>query len=158
MEPIERVVRTGSVEVALPLEEAFALFTPEGERCWVEGWEPRYLHPADGRMEVGTVFTTAVGGEETVWMVSAHDPRAGHADYVRLTPGSRLGLVRVRCERLAERRTRVHVGYEMTALGETGNAAVRTFADKPFEAVMRAWSEAIERLLAARATDSPVAT
>jgi hypothetical protein len=149
MEPIERVVRHGSLEVALPLPEAFALFTPEGERRWVDGWEPRYLHPRDGAMGVGTVFTTAVGGEETVWMVSAHDPRAGHADYVRITPGSRLGLVQVRCHALAERRTRVEVRYEMTAIGAPGNDAVRAFGDKPFDRVMQAWSESIERLLAA---------
>lgn len=158
MEPIERVVRDGSVDVPLPLEEAFALFTPEGERRWVQGWEPRYLHPSDGRMEVGTVFTTAVGGEETVWMVSAHDAGAGHADYVRLTPGSRLGLVRVRCHSVGEARTRVDVRYEMTALTAEGNEAVRTFGEKPFDSVMRAWSESIERLIAAQATRSATTT
>lgn len=158
MESVERVVRDGSLDVALPLEEAFALFTPEGECRWVQGWEPRYLHPSDGGMEVGTVFTTAVGGEETVWMVSAHDARAGHADYVRLTPGSRLGLVRVRCRALGDRRTRVDVRYEMTALSGPGNDAVRTFGEQPFDSMMRAWSESIERLIAAQATRSATTT
>ena len=153
----QRVVRHGSVDVALPLPEAFELFTPEGERRWVAGWEPRYLHPADGRLEAGMVFTTAVGGEETLWMVSAHDPRAGHADYMRLTPGSRIGLVRIRCNALGERRTRVDVTYEMTALSDSGNDAVRAFGDKPFASVMQAWSESIDCLLA-QATTATAAT
>jgi hypothetical protein len=34
--------RTAEITVGLPREQAIALFTAEGERRWVEGWEPRY--------------------------------------------------------------------------------------------------------------------
>ena len=33
---------TGGIDVALPSPEAFALFTPEGERSWAHGWNPEY--------------------------------------------------------------------------------------------------------------------
>ena len=41
------VERNGSVEIALPAEEAFLLFQPEGERRWVAGWKPTYVHPGE---------------------------------------------------------------------------------------------------------------
>lgn len=70
----ERAVRTRSFEVALPLERAFPLFEPEGERTWAEGWARLYLHPADGRATCGMVFTTGHGGEETIWTMVRHEP------------------------------------------------------------------------------------
>lgn len=29
-------------------EVVFPLFTPAGEKLWVDGWDPVYLHPATG--------------------------------------------------------------------------------------------------------------
>jgi hypothetical protein len=39
------VLRTTQITVGLPPEQAMALFTPEGERRWAEGWDPHYLEP-----------------------------------------------------------------------------------------------------------------
>ena len=47
----ERAVRSHSFTLELPARRAFALFEPEGERAWAAGWNPRYLHPRDGRAE-----------------------------------------------------------------------------------------------------------
>jgi hypothetical protein len=33
------VLRTTQITVGLPPEQAMALFTPEGERRWAEGWD-----------------------------------------------------------------------------------------------------------------------
>ena len=41
----KRVVLTGAVAVAAPPCEAFELFTPEGERRWVDGWDPVWVDP-----------------------------------------------------------------------------------------------------------------
>ena len=61
---MRRVVLRGTVRVALPPDEALALFTAEGERSWVPGWDPTYPAGGDDR-EVGTVFVTG----ETTWIV-----------------------------------------------------------------------------------------
>src|SRR5437588_11717644 len=51
------VRRAADITVGLPREQALALFTPEGERRWAEGWDPQYPEP--GRREgPGAVFTT----------------------------------------------------------------------------------------------------
>ena len=53
------VACTGSFQLAIDADRAIALFTPEGERAWVEGWDPRY--PVEGADDSapGTVFVTA---------------------------------------------------------------------------------------------------
>jgi hypothetical protein len=36
--PTRRARLSGTVEIALPPGQAFALFTPTGERAWAPGW------------------------------------------------------------------------------------------------------------------------
>jgi hypothetical protein len=45
----KRVRLTGTIGVPLPPTEAFALFTPTGERAWAEGWDPRFPLGRRGR-------------------------------------------------------------------------------------------------------------
>lgn len=52
-----RATRSDTFVVRLPRSDAITLFTPEGEREWVPGWQPS--DPAGGASEtVGTIFTT----------------------------------------------------------------------------------------------------
>ncbi len=56
-----RIECVGTVRVALSPEAALPLFTPEGERDWVEGWEPTY--PAGAGAAPGPrELANAVGG------------------------------------------------------------------------------------------------
>lgn len=142
----EHSQRSESFTVALPLVEAFKLFEPEGERAWAAGWDPRYLHPADGRAVRGMVFTTGHGGETTIWMVLRHEPAAGIIEYARVTPGSRTGTVLVQCAPLDADRTRVTVAYELTALSEAGNKYIRDMNEARYREFIASWERDIARL------------
>lgn len=142
--------RAHDFTVALPLTEAFQLFTPEGERAWAEGWDPKYMQPADGRAARGMVFTTAHGGEDTIWMMVRHEPAHGLVEYVRCTPGSRMGRVLVQCSALEPRRTRVNVIYALTGLSEPGNERIRELDESHYRHFIGSWETAIARALNAR--------
>ena len=142
----EYVERSHDFVLPLPLAETFPLFEPEGERAWAEGWNPTYLNPPDGRAARGMVFTTDHGNEDTVWMMVRHSP-PDLVEYVRVTPGSRIGRVLVQCNALDMARTRVNVSYAITALTEKGNEMVRGLDQRAFEAFIDSWSEAIKRSL-----------
>ena len=142
----EHALRTHSFIVALPAARAFRLFEPEGERAWAEGWEPRYVHPADGHAEEGMVFTTGHGSEDTIWMLVRHDPQAGIVEYARVTPGSRVATVLVQCASLEAARTRVTVIYRFTGLSDAGNALVRGMDEARYRAYIDSWAAAIAKL------------
>lgn len=136
--------------IRLPIRpiEAFPLFTPEGERAWVPGWDPEPVHAPEGSLSRdGTVFRTTHGDEETVWLVQRIDPAQGAADYVRITPGNRLGTVHVRCADDGEGGTVVEVGYRLTALSQAGEEALEAITPERFDADIRGWQVAIEELL-----------
>jgi len=139
------------IRVEAPVDRAFLYFTPDGERHWVDGWEPVWLHPDDGRTEVGMVFTTGTGPEYTVWTLADFDRAAHRSRYLRCTPASRLVVVEIGCRALDAGRTEVDVAYTLTALKAAAEPVVDTFA-AGFAAMVDGWAERIaarrEHLLA----------
>jgi hypothetical protein len=141
------VEHTGTLRVPLPLARAFPLFTPEGERAWVPGWEPVYLFPRQPSADAGTVFTTRHGDEETHWVVLRHAPAEGVAEYARFAPATRAGTVRVECTPTGAGETTVRVGYALTALTPAGNAVLAALTPAAFAAMLAEWEELIRRSL-----------
>ena len=81
------VEKAGVVAMALPATEAFPLFSAEGERQWVSGWDPCYLHPVEPGAGEGVVFqTTNKGGRTATWVQTRHEPAAGGASFVYVVP------------------------------------------------------------------------
>jgi hypothetical protein len=142
------------IVVDAPVDRCFMFFTPDGETLWVDGWQPAYLHPADGRTEAGMVFTTGHGEEHTVWMLVDFDRAQHRSRYARVTPGSRTGFVEVRCRALGAERTEVEVAYTLTALSEGGAQVLQAFEGARFAEMIDGWGREIAArlpaLLAAR--------
>jgi len=133
---------SGEFELEVPAVEAIGLFTPEGERPWARGWDPVYREGEPSEAP-GTVFTTAVGGSHTIWVIVEIDRPAGTAVYVRVTPGSHAGTVRVRCLGASSSRTVVSVSYDMSLLDGGDPADLDAFDETPFDATMNDWATAI---------------
>lgn len=130
------------IVVDLPVDRTFMLFTPAGETLWVEGWSPRYIHPADGRTEPGMVFSTGSGDATTHWLLADFD-RTGHRSrYLRCTPASRMAVVEVQCRAIDAQRTEVEVGYTLTALNDAAAAAIADF-ERGFAAMIEGWAAGI---------------
>ena len=133
------IERSGSFVLPFPRERAFELFTPEGERAWVAGWAPEALHAPEGRTDVeGAVFRTAATAEETLWIVLRVDREAFVGEYVRITPGDRLGTVRVALSE-SEAGCRVDVRYRLTSLSPAGEAVLAETTEAAFAETMEQW-------------------
>ena len=139
------VERSGVLRLELPLARTFSFLSPEGERQWIDGWDPEYLNPP-GRPHPpppGTVFRTRHGGEETLWLVLAFDAAAGTADYVRVTAGSRVGTVSVRARDAGGGTTEAVVTYRLTALSPEGNRKLEEMTAEGYDSMLRRWEAAI---------------
>lgn len=131
------------IVVAAPVDRAFMYFTPAGEELWVGGWQPTYVHPADGRTGAGMVFTTGRGDEWTVWTLADFDRETHRSRYFRCTPASRTGVVEVRCAAIDEGHTEVCVSYTLTALNDAGERALESFEGERFAAMIDGWAREI---------------
>ena len=131
------------IVVDAPVDQAFMFFTPAGEELWVEGWQPIYIHPADGRTQAGMVFTTGQGDDRTIWTLVDFDRAVYRSRYLRCTPALRTGIVEVRCAPCDADRTEVWVSYTLTALTAAGEQALGDFEGERFAAMIDGWSREI---------------
>ena len=135
------VARTGSLHVDAPPHLALGLFTGPGERLWIEEWEPVVLS-GDG-LEKGSVFVTDVH-EPTIWIVIEFDRDALHAQYARVTPGSRAGTVDVKVVSDGAGGSIAHVSYELTGLSEAGNEILAAFDETSYAEMLKSWEQMIQ--------------
>ncbi|WP_028920833.1 SRPBCC family protein [Pseudonocardia acaciae] len=132
----------GSFQVALPPERAFRLFTPAGERDWVDGWDPRFPDSdTDADTEPGTVFETASDGRAVTWVVLDRQP-GRRMSYARVAHGVHAGTVTVTLEPAGDDHAEVTVAYDLTALTEAARDELRRFADD-YPNFLRSWRRAI---------------
>jgi len=141
---------SGSFTLVLPALDAISLFTPEGERDWVPGWDPIY---PDGLAseDAGTVFVTESAGAQTIWAVIEIDRSAHHASYARITPSLHAGTVTVQLRPTGPQACEVSVSYDMTLLPGADAQAIEVYAASRFEAVIEEWQGAIDAWLGERA-------
>lgn len=133
------VLRATEITVDLPPEQAVQLFTPEGERQWANGWDPRYPEP-DRREGRGAVFTTGHGGHQTTWIIV--DQGRGTVRYARVTDGMTAGTVAVEVVGSREYSTHLRVTYDLTALSPAGESWLETF-ESAYHTVIGGWSTEI---------------
>ncbi|HEY3520667.1 MAG TPA: hypothetical protein VGK80_06465 [Rhodanobacteraceae bacterium] len=129
-----------------PCARVFPLFTAEGEKAWVPGWNPEMLSGATAR---GSVFRTKAhhDGRETVWIVSDYRPDQYRVAYARIAQRSNIGLVDVAC-RDTSGGARVTVRYTLTGLNEDGDDFVREFlSDAHYTRFIEEWRGALSDVL-----------
>lgn len=129
-------------ELPLTARRAIELFTPEGERLWVPGWDPHYPDGEGGETD-GTVFTTHAHDVATVWVIIGIDRARPAAAYARVTPGWHAGTVRVGCTDEGPDRCRVQVDYDLTALSDEGARHLDAYRPAAFAEMMQEWRSAI---------------
>lgn len=135
-----RVRLRGTVPVPLPPAAACELFTPEGERAWAVGWDPRYPAAAVRALDPGTVFLTEPG-RPTTWVCVGYAPGREVA-YARVSGTATAGTVRVRCAEAVDGTTLVEVAYDLTALAPDADAELEAFAAR-FDDYLEHWRLAI---------------
>lgn len=146
----KRIDCRGEVALALPPDEAFPLFTARGELLWVPGWQPEFVHPPSGELELDQVWLTGAGDELTHWLVVALDRDGRRVEYARITPGSRLGKVIVEVAPAAAGGAAggsvARVRYVMTGLSPEGNEVLEQL-EAGYGGMMEKWAELLAAYL-----------
>jgi hypothetical protein len=133
----------GGFTLSEPIGEAFPLFSPIGEKAWAPGWEPELIHPPDTVWAEGLIFRTPGSPNPAIWVVACFENH--HVRYYRYEMPDLVVSVDVECTSLAERSTRVTVGYSFVSLTAAGDEAIAAMSEKAYEQKMRDWKRMIEQ-------------
>lgn len=142
---------TGGFNVKARVDDAFPLFSPQGERRWVPGWNPEVLDPPADVWQEGQVFRTRDDKGTAVWVVARLDRERHLAVYHRVDPTRYVARVAVRCRSLDDGKTAVVVEYSYVGLSEEGNLEIAAMTQAEYDAKLTRWSEWIERMSAGEA-------
>lgn len=127
----------------------FPLFTPQGERAWVPGWEPHSIYPHTGEAELDGVFATVHGEDDpTIWTIVDYAPDQGRIAYVRVAPASHVAHIIVHCREAPPDASEATISYVFTGLSEAGNAYVARHSEAHYQHWLFEWQAAINAYLA----------
>lgn len=145
----KRTKASGSFHLPLQPEEAFDLFTAEGEKLWVPNWKPQILGPTP--QSTGLVFLTWHDEICTIWTVVESDKAALRHCYSRVTPGAHAGLVQVTVT--PDRGgSRICVIYDMTALPGGVATALDGYRACAFETMLSEWAALLREFVRSQRT------
>jgi len=140
-----QIIREGSFELRISADRAVPFFTPEGERAWVEGWDPQPVYPAqkDVAFQTNAVFRLSHNGEQSLWTIVEANPKDRAAEYVYVVEGERLSRVRVQIAPLPGNHCRVQVRYVHTALSAKGTNFIKTVSEEAYAQKMKDWQRLV---------------
>ena len=144
-----RLTRTYCQTINTTPEKVFPLICPVREAEWLDGWQYTMLFSRSGLAEEGAVFSTPGDGEEdTVWVITRHDPVQRVVQFTRFTPGSRVCVLDIAVRPDAGGRSLVDIAYTYTGITAAGNAFVDAFTEPKFLEAVTFWERSMNHWLA----------
>jgi hypothetical protein len=140
-EEMKSISHTKTFEMAYPIAELFPLFSPEGEKYWVPGWDYENVM---GTTELSEdyVFLTKThdhGTTDAIWVVKKYDPQSHLVQFYKIEPEDKIAVVTVECTELEAERTKVEVTYKYMALSATGEMFISEFSESAYEEFIGEW-------------------
>lgn len=139
------VEHTKTFEIQQPLEKVFPLFSAEGEKLWVPGWDYENIMGTTDLCEDYIFLTKNHDHASThaIWLVKRYDPASHFIQFYKIEPGDKVGLITVQCIQESKNNTTVQITYKYIGLSEKGRDFISEFTSTYYESFIAEW----ERLL-----------
>ncbi len=143
------VSHSASFTIDAPVDLLFPLFSPEGEKKWVPGWD--YINVMDSvELKEDYIFLTQNhdhSAADAIWIVKKYLPEQHLVAYYKIEPGQKAGLVTVKCTALENGKTNIRVSYSYQALSAEGENFIREFTSKVYTEFIAEWEVMLNRYL-----------
>ena len=138
---MKSISHTKAFEMTIPIAELFPLFSPEGEKYWVPGWDYENVMGTTELSEDYVFFTKTHdhGTTDAIWIVKKYDPKSHFVQFYKIEPKDKIGVVTVKCTKLETERTKVQVTYKYIALSATGEKFIAEFSEIAYEKFIGEW-------------------
>lgn len=125
-----------------PIETLFPLFSAEGEKLWVPGWDYENIMGSNDLHE-DYIFLTKNhdhASTDAIWLVKRYDPESFLVQFYKIEPEDKVGVITVQCVQIDKCLTEVEVTYEYTGLSEKGNEFIDTFTSVQYKEFIGEWN------------------
>lgn len=143
---MRKVKHTASFNISQPIHVLFPLFSAEGEKHWVPGWD--YKNISEGtELHEDYIFLTKAHDHATtdaIWVVKKYDPEKYYVQFYKVEAGDKVGIIEIKCIELSESCTEVQVTYEYIGLSHKGNQFIEKFSSSDYEVFISEWKTLLE--------------
>ncbi len=145
------VKHTESFEIAQPVDKLFPLFSAEGEKLWVPGWDYENIMESTDLHEDYVFVTTDHdhASEKAVWIVKSYKPDSHLIELYKVEAKNKVGVIKIQCESKGEMLTEVEVTYSYIGLSDEGNQFVSQFTNSKYSEFIEEWKELLDKHFAA---------
>ncbi|SMO86836.1 hypothetical protein [Gracilimonas mengyeensis] len=146
---MNRIAHTADFRIKYPADKLFPLFSAEGEKLWVPGWDYENIMGTTELRENYVFLTTNHDHAATsaIWIVKNYQPEDYLVEFYKVEPEEKVGFIKVHCTSLSESDTKVEVTYEYIALSEKGKAFIKDFTTEDYTAFIGEWGELLSSYL-----------
>jgi hypothetical protein len=129
-----------------PIEILFPLFSAEGEKLWVPGWDYENIMGSTDLHE-DYIFLTKThdhASTDAIWLVKRYDPESCFVQFYKVEPEDKIGVITVQCIELEKCFTEVEVTYEYTGLSDKGNEFIDGFTSAHYKEFINEWESLLK--------------
>jgi len=114
---MRKVKHTGNFQINQPIEILFPLFSAEGEKLWVPGWDYENIMGSNDLHEDYIFLTKSHDHASTdaIWLVKKYKPEVHFVQFYKIEPEDKVGIITVQCVKVIKSITQVEVAYEYIA-------------------------------------------
>lgn len=136
------IKHTADFTIDQPINVLFPLFSAEGEKRWVPGWDYENIMGSNDLHE-DYIFLTKNhdhASTDAIWLVKRYEPESYLVQFYKVEPEDKVGIVTVRCKKIDEDLTQVEVSYEYIGLSQKGNAFIEGFTSTKYKEFISEWN------------------
>ena len=143
---MNRIRHSKSFQIDQPVDMLFPLFSAEGEKLWVPGWDYENIMGTNDLHE-DYIFLTRNhdhAANKAIWLVKRYQPEIYLVEFYKVEPDEKVGVITVKCSELSGVKTNVCVTYEYIATSEKGNEFVGNFTSQEYDKFIGEWQHLLE--------------
>ena len=125
-----------------PIEILFPLFSAEGEKLWVPGWDYENIMGSN-ELHEDYIFVTKNhdhASTDAIWLVKRYEPESYSVQFYKVEPEDKVGIITVQCTKINKCSTKVEVSYEYIGLTEKGNQFIEGFTSTEYKKFISEWN------------------
>jgi len=141
-----------SFDIEQSIEKVFPLFSAEGEKLWVPGWDYENIMGTTDLSEDYVFFTKTHdhASTEAIWLVKRYKPKSHFIQFYKIEPEDKVGIITVQCTQLIPEATQVQVTYKYVGLSKKGENFITEFTFPKYESFLAEWKKSLDAYFKSR--------
>lgn len=136
------IKHTADFRIDQPIEILFPLFSAEGEKLWVPGWDYENIMGSN-ELHEDYIFITKNhdhASTHAIWLVKRYEPESYLVQFYKVEPEDKVGIITVQCTKIDKCLTQVEISYEYIGLSKKGNKFIECFTSTEYKAFIDDWN------------------